>query len=559
MSSFTLQVLSWVGRDRWARRIGSVVSLRDTARPAVAPYLSIRLAGVLGFALLLAGCVSVPPPAPREFRAAWVATVANIDWPSKPGLPVEQQRAEALAILERARSLKLNAIILQVRPAADALYASSLEPWSEFLTGRQGRAPEPFYDPLQFWITEAHRRGLELHAWFNPYRARHSAAKSQPAVNHISRTNPDVVKTYGAFEWMDPAEPFAARRTLDVIGEVVRNYDVDGVHIDDYFYPYPIPASPGGTGVPPVGSPPLSVARPTPPAELDFPDDPAWQRYLALEGKLSRADWRRQQVDYLVEDIHRTVHRIKPWVRFGVSPFGIGRPDRRPKGIAGFSQYDKLYADAELWLQKGWLDYFAPQLYWPKERKAQDYARLLKYWAQQNTAQRHLWPGLFTSSINDTPRSWAPEEITRQIALTRTQKGAGGHIHYSMIALMQDRHGIAGLLSAGPYTQAALVPATPWLDAVVPGAPALSLETSGIAAGAVSITAAPGKRATLYAIWRRHGRQWRFSVQPAVEPVINIAPDPTLGAVKELVVSSVDAVGNESPRVTFALVVRPQP
>lgn len=499
-------------------------------------------------ALFFAGCVSAPPPAPREFRAAWVATVANIDWPSKPGLPVEQQRAEAVAILDHARSLKLNAIILQVRPAADALYASSLEPWSEFLTGEQGRAPAPFYDPLEFWVTEAHRRGLELHAWLNPYRARHSAAKSQPAANHISKTNPEAVKTYGAFEWMDPGEPFAARRTLEVISEVVRNYDVDGIHIDDYFYPYPIPAPPAPTS-----------AKPAPSAELDFPDEPAWQRYLAVKGKLTRNDWRRQNVDYLVEDIYRTIHRIKPWVRFGVSPFGIGRPDRRPKGIAGFSQYDKLYADAELWLQKGWLDYFAPQLYWPKARKAQDFATLLKYWSQENLAQRHLWPGLFTSSINDTPTSWVPDEITRQIDLTRARKGAGGHIHYSMIALMQDRKGISGLLAVGPYTQGALVPATPWLDAVPPGAPTLRRETSGIAAGGVSITAANGKPVSLYAIWRRHGRHWNFSVQPAVEPVINLAPDPKLGAIEALVVSAVDAVGNESPRVTLDLVARSKP
>jgi uncharacterized lipoprotein YddW (UPF0748 family) len=506
---------------------------------------------------LFAGCVSMPPAAPREFRAAWVATVANIDWPSKPGLPVDQQRAEALAILDRARSLKLNAIILQVRPAADALYASSLEPWSEFLTGEQGRAPKPFYDPLQFWITEAHRRGLELHAWFNPYRARHSAAKSPPAANHISRTNPDVVKTYGAFQWMDPAEPLAARRTLDVISEVVRNYDVDGIHIDDYFYPYPI-TSPAPATIPPT-TPTVSSDPQKPQPELDFPDDPAWQRYLTLGGKLSRTDWRRQQVDYLVEDIYRTIHRIKPWVRFGVSPFGLGQPDRRPEGIEGFSQYDKLYADVELWLQKGWLDYLAPQLYWPKEKKAQDFATLLKYWARQNPMQRHLWPGLFTSAINATPKSWAPEEITRQIELTRANPYASGHIHYSMIALMQDRRGIDGLLLAGPYIQAALVPATPWLDAVAPGAPTLRLETSGIAAGWVSITAAPGKRATLYAIWRRHGRKWSFSVQPAGEPVIALAPDPLLGALKELVVSSVDRVGNESPRVTFDVVARSQP
>ena len=535
--------------------VGGVPSPRRSARRGGGTPPTTILGSVLSaliFALLLAGCVSVPPPAPREFRAAWVATVANIDWPSKPGLPVDQQRAEALAILDRAQSLKLNAIILQVRPAADALYASSLEPWSEFLTGEQGKAPAPFYDPLQFWIVEAHRRGLELHAWFNPYRARHSAAKSPPAANHISKTNPEVVKTYGAFEWMDPGEPFAARRTLDVISEVVRNNDVDGVHIDDYFYPYPIPTPrPGADPALTV----ISTHDPTnPPPELDFPDEPSWQRYLAVQGKLSRADWRRQNVDYLVEDIYRTIHRIKPWVRFGVSPFGLGRPDRRPKGIAGFSQYDKLYADAELWLQKGWLDYFAPQLYWPRERKAQDYATLLKYWSQQNPARRHLWPGLFTSSINDTPKSWAPEEITRQIDLTRARKGAGGHIHYSMIALMQDRHGISGLLAAGPYAQAALVPATPWLDATAPGAPTLRREGE-----TVVIAAGSGKPAVVYAIWRRQGKQWRFAVQPAVEPTVSLTVDPAFGTVETIVVSAVDDLGNESARITLDLAARPRP
>ena len=518
-----------------------------------------RALGAVLLVLLLGGCVSMPPPAPREFRAAWVATVANIDWPSKTGLPVAQQQAEALAILDRARALKLNAIILQVRPAADALYPSALEPWSEYLTGEQGRAPEPFYDPLQFWITEAHRRGLELHAWFNPYRARHNAAKSPLAATHLAKTNPEAVKTYGELMWMDPAEPLAAQRTLDVIGDVVRRYDLDGVHIDDYFYPYPIPAPlPAGTVATAPAIPQTNglVSKPAPRPELDFPDEPAWQRYLAAGGKLARADWRRQQVDQLVEQIYRTIHTIKPRVRFGVSPFGIGRPDRRPPGIAGFSQYDKLYADAELWLQKGWLDYFTPQLYWPASSKAQDYGVLLKYWQEQNTAKRHLWPGLFTSSINDTPKSWAPEEITRQIDLTRAQAGAGGHVHFSMIALLQDRKGISTQLAAGPYAQAALVPATPWLDAVAPSAPTLRREASGDVA---TIVAGSGKPAAVYAVWRKFGERWEFSVQPTAEPRIAFAADLMKGALDAVVVSAVDEVGNESDRVRLDLAAGRRP
>ena len=508
--------------------------------------LSAFIAGLFGLSLAwyFFDQKKSPPPAPREFRAVWVATVANIDWPSKPGLPVEQQRAEALAILERAQALKLNAIILQVRPAADALYASELEPWSEYLTGAQGRAPTPFYDPLEFWVTEAHRRGLELHAWFNPYRARHNTAKSPLAATHIAQTNPEAVKAYGDLLWMDPAEPFAARRTLAVISDVVRRYDIDGVHIDDYFYPYPIAAPvTAAAGVP--------VIKPATTPELDFPDEPAWQRYRAAGGKAERAEWRRQQVNQLVEKIYRTIHTIKPRVRFGVSPFGIGRPQLRPRGIAGFSQYDKLYADVELWLEKGWLDYLAPQLYWPKEKKAQDFAVLLNYWIERNPTQRHIWPGLFTSSINDTPKSWAPEEITRQIELTRAQRGATGHIHFSMIALLQGRRGIDARLSAGPYAQDALVPATPWLDATVPPVPTLKRASGGATA---MIAAGVGKPVVAYAVWRWYGEHWKFSVQRASDTRLSLGADPKLGKLKSVVVSAVDAVGNESPRVRLDLV-----
>jgi uncharacterized lipoprotein YddW (UPF0748 family) len=475
----------------------------------------------------------VPPPAPREFRAAWVATVANIDWPSQPGLPVAQQKAEAIAILDRARALKLNAIILQVRPAADALYPSPLEPWSEYLTGTQGRAPAPLYDPLQLWIEEAHRRGLELHAWFNPYRARHDKAKSPFAATHLAKTHPTAVKHYGDLWWMDPGDAFAAQRTLDVVADVVRRYDVDGVHIDDYFYPYPLAVPlPAGT----------KLAPGTPAPVVDFPDDASWKQYRAGGGKLARADWRRENVDHLVEQLHRTIHGIKPWVKFGISPFGLGRPDRRPPGIEGFSQYDKLYANVELWLQSGWLDYLAPQLYWPTGQKAQDFGVLLDYWARQNTAKRHLWPGLFTSLVGDPVKKWAPEEILQQTALIRADPRAGGEIHFSMVALLQDRHGIAGKLSAGPYANAALVPATPWLDATPPPAPQLKRP----AAGQVQIVPGAGKPAASYAVWRGRDGTWKFTVQPAGDNSIEVT------AGEWLVVSAVDRLGNESARVTLA-------
>jgi uncharacterized lipoprotein YddW (UPF0748 family) len=277
------------------------------------------------------GADSTLPPIPelsREFRGVWVASVANIDWPSKPGLSSMQQQVEILSLLDRAQQLKLNAVILQVRPAADAIYPSDLEPWSEYLSGSQGNAPEPFYDPLQFWINAAHQRGLELHAWLNPFRARHSSAKSPPAANHVSRRLSSSVRSYGDMLWLDPAEPEALAHSLAVAADITRRYDIDGIHIDDYFYPYPVKinAKVGADG---------TASEPA--ATIDFPDDGPWNSYRKAGGTLERADWRRSHVNRFVEQLYRTVHQIKPWVRVGISPFGLGQPSRRPPGISGFS------------------------------------------------------------------------------------------------------------------------------------------------------------------------------------------------------------------------------
>ena len=495
------------------------------------------------------GTASAPPPSPREFRAAWVSTVANIDWPTKSTLNGAQQRAEAIAILERAKSLNLNAVVLQVRPSADAIYPSRLEPWTEYLTGAQGVAPEPMYDPLAFWITEAHARGLQLHAWFNPYRARHSGAKSPLSASHIAKTNPAVVKSYGKFLWMDPAEEAASKQTLDVVLDVVKRYDIDGVHIDDYFYPYPIEAA-GSAGEAAAldgngnnGNNGNNGGNGAARVELDFPDQPAWQRYLLAGGKLDRAAWRRHNVNQLIEALYTGIHREKSWVLFGISPFGLGKPALRPAGIAGFSQYDKLYADAELWLANGWLDYLTPQLYWAIAPKPQAYPVLLDYWVAQNNQGRHIWPGLFTSRIGAPTRDFPPQEIVQQISVTRARPGASGHVHFSMAALMQNRKGISDQLKAGHYAFAALVPASPWLDSTAPGAPRVVARRE---AGAVVLTLAPGKDNAQYAIWSRYGSEWRFAVAPASRADWRLADDPDLGAASAVFVNAVDRLGNES-------------
>ncbi|MGA2497885.1 MAG: family 10 glycosylhydrolase [Tepidisphaeraceae bacterium] len=392
---------------------------------------------------------SEPPPVPREFRAVWVAVVNNIDWPGKPGLSSAQQREEMLAYVDLAANLRLNTIILQVRPACDAFYPSSLEPWSEYLSGSQGQAPDPVYDPLAEWISAAHRRGIELHAWFNPFRARAAGAKSPLASNHIARTRPDLVRTYGDHLWLDPGESEARDYSVKVIADVVHRYDIDGVHIDDYFYPYPQNGQ-------------------------DFPDNKPWQKYLRGGGLLDRADWRRQNIDIFVQTLYAAVKTEKKSVKVGISPFGIWRPGN-PPGVRGFDAYSTIYADSRLWLQQGWCDYFTPQLYWKHDALQQPFDGLLQWWLGENTQGRYLWPGLYTSRVADPKLNWSAGEILAQINTTRTRMPLPGQVHFSARALLHNNGGVAEALRTATYQRQALVPAFPWLDPAVPAAPTFSL------------------------------------------------------------------------------------
>ncbi|HUF30571.1 MAG TPA: family 10 glycosylhydrolase [Gemmatimonadaceae bacterium] len=392
-----------------------------------------------------------PPPLDREFRAAWVATVGNIDWPSRPGLTSEQQQSELVAIFDRAAALNLNAVIFQVRPASDAFYDSELEPWSEWLTGEMGRAPSPYYDPLRFAIDEAHSRGLELHAWFNPFRAR--AASTRPSVGlHVSHRMPESVRPYGRMQWLDPGDGAVQAHVLRVIADVVRRYDLDGVHIDDYFYPYRERDRRGRL--------------------IDFPDQSTYRRYVRGGGSRERDDWRRDNVNRFVEQLYSTVKREKPWVKVGISPFGIWRPGY-PAGVAGLDAYREIYADARLWVNEGWLDYVTPQLYWRASAPGQPYDRLLEWWVQENSHARHVWPGNYTSQVGSPRAQWHAGEILEQIRLTRAAPGALGNVHFSMRALMENRGGLSDSLAAGPYAHAALVPPSNWLGALVPAGPSL--------------------------------------------------------------------------------------
>ncbi|MBS1711536.1 MAG: family 10 glycosylhydrolase [Armatimonadetes bacterium] len=397
---------------------------------------------------------SAPPEIKREFRAAWVATVDNIDYPSKPGLPVEQMKAEMLAILDKCKELNMNAIVFQVRPHADALYKSSYEPWSYYLTGKQGKAPDGGFDPLAFTVSEAHKRGIEVHAWFNPYRANHPAQKGPISPDQISNARPDLVVDYGNLKWMIPTAKDVQDRSYNVFMEVATKYDVDGVHIDDYFYPYPVEKD--GAKVP-------------------FPDDQLYKNYLQSGGQLSLGDWRRKGVDDFILRVHEGLKKQTPWVKFGISPFGIYRPGQ-PEGIkAGIDQYDELYADALKWYQQGWCDYYTPQLYWPIAQTAQAFPTLLSWWVANNRAKIHLWPGQFTSRTDPKGGNWKASEVTDQINLVRKSQGADGTVHFSMKAIQSNWNGVADALATA-YREPALVPESPWMKSPNPGAPDVILD-----------------------------------------------------------------------------------
>ena len=381
-----------------------------------------------------------------EFRAAWIATVANINWPSKAGLSTEVQKKEALEMLDFLEENNFNAVILQVRPQADALYQSELEPWSYFLTGKSGKAPEPYYDPLDFWIEQAHLRGLELHVWLNPYRAHHTTGK-EIGKKSIVKTHPELVmELKNGMWWMDPGSEKVQEHSAAVVMDIVERYDIDAVHFDDYFYPY---ASYNGKN--------------------GFPDDASFQKYLNSGGELSKADWRRKSVNDFIERIAGEIKAEKSFVKFGISPFGIWRPGF-PASIKGMDQYEELYADAKLWLNKGWIDYFTPQLYWPTAKVGQSFPVLLGWWESENVVGRHLWPGINLALDEETPG-----EIASQIMISRgILPDSPGVVHWNIGPLMKSEK-IRNSLKNGPYQQNALVPASPWLSSEFPEIPQIEL------------------------------------------------------------------------------------
>jgi len=373
-----------------------------------------------------------------EFRGVWIASVDNIDWPLKGMVNPDSQRAEFIRQLDMHKANGMNAVIVQVRPSADAFYPSQYEPWSQWLTGVQGKPPSPYYDPLEFMITETHKRGMEFHAWCNPYRADFKIGGSSIAPNHVTKTHPEWFLTYGDKKYFDPSSKQVQNFVVKVIADIVHRYDVDAIHMDDYFYPYRI------TG-------------------KEFPDEAAYQRSGT---SLSKDDWRRSNVDSIIKRLSVQIKKEKPWVQFGISPFSVWRNnDKDPRGSdskAGQTNYDDLYADILLWLKEKWIDYVAPQLYLEIGHDKIDYAKMIEWWSK-NSYGRNLYIGLgiYRSGSNSAWRN--PNELPNQIKLLRKYPNVQGSIYFSSKSFDKNPNGWCDSLRNNYYKEPALLPVMNWL------------------------------------------------------------------------------------------------
>ncbi|MGW1433323.1 glycoside hydrolase family 10 protein [Streptomyces sp. NPDC002431] len=412
--------------------------MRQMARRGFVTGAAGVVAGVMGSAVAAGDAAAVPArrndvpgtgaaghrgrgrAARRELRGMWVATVANLDWPSKTGLSASAQKAELIAYLDKAVELRLNTVVLQVRPTADALWPSPYEPWAQYLTGVQGK--DPGWDPLGTAVAEAHRRGLELHAWFNPYRVANHTDPSRLAATHPARLHPDWVLPYGGKLYYNPGLPEVRRFVQDAMLDAVRRYDIDAVHWDDYFYPYPV-------------------------AGQVFDDDAAYAKYGA--GFPDKAAWRRDNTDRLVRETAERIKEIKKSVQFGISPFGVWRnASTDPLGSdtkAGVQTYDDLHADTRGWIRKGWIDYICPQIYWNIGFAAADYAKLLTWWNETvrgTGVDLFVGEALYKAGDPAQPAAWQdPAELSRHLDLAADRDQVRGHVFFSGKDVVNDRIG----------------------------------------------------------------------------------------------------------------------
>lgn len=388
-------------------------------------------------------------PPKREFRGIWVTSVDNVDWPSSPSLTTEEQQQEFIDLIKFHKENGINAVIVQVRPSADALYRSSYEPWSRWLTGMEGKAPDPLYDPLEFMITECRRQQMEFHAWINPFRAIFNHQEEDISDEHIFFEHPEWVVPYGKHSYFDPGLPEVRKYILNVVMDVVNRYDIDGIHFDDYFYPYRIDS-------------------------LDFLDNMSFSRHG--ESFETIDDWRRDNINQFVRSVYDSIQAVKPQVRFGISPFGVWR-NRSADPLGSDTQalqtsYDDLYADVITWLKNGWVDYIAPQLYFGIGYELADYQELLSWWVK-NTYGRQLYIGHAAYKVGQPEDSlWGnPLQIANQIELNRRSFQVDGSIFFSSESLKTNPMGINDQLKRDIFQYPALVPAMSWQQEGTPDSP----------------------------------------------------------------------------------------
>ena len=489
-----------------------------------------------------------PPPVPREFRAAWVTPIWDRgfrDWPSASGLSPDSQRAELRAMLDHASAIGLNVLILHVRLAGDAIYPTKYAPWSAYLTGKSGEAPSPAYDPLAYAIEEAHLRGIQLHAWFNPFRAMLPVFAGKAAATHVTRQHPEWIRKYGTQTWIDPGDPAARKYVLETMLDVVKRYDVDGIHIDDYFYPYRESR---------VVTRRVRKKRVRTRVEIPFPDDRTWKKYGRPGGWSNRDAWRRSNIDDFVRALYKGAKAIRPTTLVGISPFGIWRPGS-PPGVTGLDSYAEIYADSKRWLAEGWLDYVVPQLYW-EVGGTQDRFRLLDaWWRSENPQGRYIFPGLYTSHVYGGTDPWSIGEIATQVTTLRDARVGTtevvGHVHFRLAALFADGDRLANTLS-GLYAERAMVPAFPWLGADAPAAPQVTIVPGDGAAASFTIAAGDSIPVRWWLIQTR-GRNgvWTTALRPTGEGKLGVfafgTNDPG-----EIAVTAIGATGIASPPSVIA-------
>ncbi|MFL6673777.1 MAG: family 10 glycosylhydrolase [Massilia sp.] len=495
-------------------------------------------------ALLVAACAHAQTPAPkRELRGVWISTHLSLDWPNRTQTPAQQQAA-LLGILDHNKATGMNAAFFQVRSQADAMYASTLEPWSYYLTNNQGSAPAPYWDPLQFAVGESHKRGLEFHAWINPYRAVANTASesnsAQYASTHVSHTHPEWLLTVGTVKILNPGLPQVRDHVAAVVADIVQRYDIDGIHFDDYFYPSGTINDDAAYNADPRG----------------FPNTAA-----------GRADWRRDNINMLIARIGASIRGAKPWIKFGVSPSGIYRSSSdpavgSPTSSGAFQHYSAAFADTRTWLQQGWVDYLAPQVYWYIGQAGSDYKLLVPWW-NENAFGRHIYVGLADYKMGTA--GWTdPNQVANQIGMNRANQNVRGQIHFRHAFLAANTLNYRTALMRDTYKRPALLPAMPWKDSLPPGAPT-ALASSAGANDAVALSwtapAAGGdemEQAKRFVIYRSDQRQMDIEDPANLLGVTNAAEttwtDTTAGAGQYYyyTVTALNRLSSESAPATAA-------